>query len=347
MSLTYTAYTARKLIKVGGIGLISFTVIWTLSVAAIAAWKAAHPRYVAPNLYYGILPKTIFPEKKYSVKTFSAELPNDKFPKFKDQVKVYFIARPNTTFLALEQDKKTAKDMGFADEPKGVGYGIYEFNNPTLNLKLTMNVLDGSFKLKYPYESDQLLMNPERVPGKEEAVEIAKSYLKKAGKLPTDLADGVMKVSYWKIEFDGLKTVASQSEANVAKVDFFRKNLEADYKIVSTEVNSAAISVVVNGSGMEGKKVIEVSYKYANIDRESFGTYPIKTAEAAYAELLTGNYWPAMDSPKETVVIRKIYLGYFEPVTLTNYLQPMYVFEGDNNFVAYQPAIMGKYIQTK
>jgi len=42
------------------------------------------------------------------------------------------------------------------------------------------------------------------------------------------------------------------------------------------------------------------------------------------------------------VTIRNIYLAYFEPVTLTNYLQPIFVFEGDNNFVAYVPAISTK-----
>jgi hypothetical protein len=37
-------------------------------------------------------------------------------------------------------------------------------------------------------------------------------------------------------------------------------------------------------------------------------------------------------------------LAYYEPVTLTQYLQPIYVFKGDNNFIAYVPAISDKYI---
>lgn len=346
MSLTHTAYMARKLIKFGGVGLMGFTVLWMTTTTAITAWKAAHPPYVRPDLRYNQLPKTVFPERKTTKKNFVAELPNDKFPVFKDQTRVYFIARPDTTFLALEQDKTTAKSLGFTSEPRQISSGIYEFENPTLNQKLTMNVLDGSFKVKYPYETDQMLMNPERVPGREEAINIAKNYLAKASKLPVDLEGGEKKVSYWKIQFDGLKAVASQSEANVARVDFFRKELENDLGIVTTDINSAAVSIIVTGSQVEGRKVVEVMYKYTNVDRELFGTYYIKTPEEAFADLKLGYYWPASDTTNESVKIRKIYLAYFEPVTLTNYLQPIYVFEGDNDFVAYQPAIPSTYIQS-
>jgi hypothetical protein len=43
--------------------------------------------------------------------------------------------------------------------------------------------------------------------------------------------------------------------------------------------------------------------------------------------------------------VRKIYLAYFEPINLTNYLQPIFVAEGDNNFVAYMPAISSSQIK--
>ena len=272
-------------------------------------------------------------------------MPNDQIPKFNDQSRVYFIARPDTAFLALEQDKKTAKQFGFSGDPKQLAYGIYEFDNDQLNLTLTMNVLEGSFRLKYPYENDQILLTPDKVPTKEEAIASAKSFLDQAGKFPSDLVDGVNKVSYWKIEYNGLKAVTSQSEANVARVDFFRKNLDGDFKIVDTDINNATVSVIVSGSDVQGKKIIEVNYRYAPIDRESFGTYPIKTAAEAINDLKIGNYWPAFDTVGQSMTIRKLYLAYFEPVNLTNYMQPVYVFEGDNNFVAYVSAITDKYVK--
>ena len=345
MSLTYTAYVSRRIIKYGGVFVGGFTLLYIAISAGIAAYLAAHPPYTPPDVKFGILPKTVFPEKKFEKKIFTAELPNDAFPKFKDQAKVYVIVRPDNTFLALDQDTRTAKELGFANKPNEVRYGVYEFKNESLNQTLTMNVLDGSFVLKYPYESDQLLLNPERMPSQEEAITIAKGFLSGAGKFPTDIVEGERLVSFWKIGFDGLKSVTSLSEANIIRVDFFRENFSDGTKIVSSQVNSASVSVLVSGSQAEGRKIVEVDYKYANIDRELFSTYPIKTAEQAFNDLKNGNYWPASDVDNSSVTIRKMYLAYFEPISLTNYMQPMFVFEGDGKFVAYVPAVTEKYVK--
>ena len=346
MSLTYTAFVSRRIIKYGGVFVGFFTFGYILIVAGVTAYLKAHPPYVAPDVKFGLLPKTVFPDKTFEKKNFTAELPNDKFPVYKDQVKVYVITRPDNTFLALDQDTVTARDLGFAGKPREVKYGVYEFKNDSLNQTLTMNVLDGSFQLRYPYENDQLLLNPEKMPSKEEAITIAKGYLSGGNKFPADLAEGgERKVSFWKIGFEGLKSVSSLSEANIIKVDFFRKSITDDLKILSTDINGASVSVLVTGSQMEGRKIVEVSYKYANIDRELYSTYPIKTVEQAWNDLKIGNYWPASDVLTDDVTIRNIYLAYFEPISLTNYLQPIFVFEGDGKFAAYVPAVRDDFIK--
>jgi hypothetical protein len=112
---------------------------------------------------------------------------------------------------------------------------------------------------------------------------------------------------------------------------------------MSADVNSAPVSVLVSGSSVDQKKIVEVNYTYANVDTELYSTYPIKTTEQAWNDLKSGNYWPASDVSGNDVAIKNIYLAYFEPVSLTNYLEPIYVFEGDQNFVAYVPAVTDKY----
>lgn len=345
MGLTRTAYVSRNIIKFGGIGLIAFTIIWSITTGIVAAYKVAHPKYIPPTVRYGLLPKTVFPEKQFEKKNFALELPNDVLPEFKDQAKVYVVYRPISSFLALEDDTKTAKDFGFVSAPTEVKPGVYEFKNDTLNQTLTMNVLEGSFKLTYPYQSDQTLLNPGGVPDKAGAIEIAKSFLKAGNKLTPDLDEGENKVSYWQIDAEELKPVTSQSDANMARVDFYRKSLEEDFKVLSTDINKAPVSVLVSNSSTEGKKILEVNYKYANVNRESYSTYPVKTTEQAVADLKSGAYWPASDVAKSDVIIRQIYLAYFELVTLTNYMQPIFVFEGDDNFVAYVPAVVDEYVQ--
>jgi len=344
MSLTQTAYMSRQVIKFGGSGLVIFVILWTLISAGYKAYIKAHPPYVAPTVRYGVLPKIVFPEKQVEKKSFSFELPNDAVPKFNDQSKVYVVYQPNSSFLALEKDTETAADFGFESKPTEIRPGIYEFKNDTLNKTLTVNVLDGNFKMTYPYTSDQLLLTPAKMPNKTEAIEEASDFLDRGKKLSTDLKDGEKKVTFWQIQSDGLKSVTSQAEANAARVDFYRKNLDG-MSLVSTNFGQASVSVLVSGSDTENKKIIEVNFKDINIDRESFSTYPIKMTQEAINDLNNGNYWTAVDVSNKDVIIRKIYLAYFEPATLTNYLQPVFVFEGDNNFVAYVSAVSNKYIK--
>jgi len=343
-SLTYTADISRKLIKYGGFGLITFVLLWSIGSISIKAYQAAHPKYIAPTVRYGALPKTVFPEKQFEKKNFSFEFTNDKTPTFSDQSKVYIIYRSTTKILALEEGKKIAKQFGFENDPTEAGEGIYEFKNEKTNKTLTINVLQGDFKLEYPYLQDQSILDAKNVPNKTRAVEIAASFLESGNKYTDDLKDGEKKISYWKIADGTLTSVSAQSEANAVKVDFYRKNLDGKWEIISPQTGEASVSVLVSGDENIDKQIIEASFKYADIDRESFSTYPIKTVEQAMENLKNGNYWPSSDVNSAAVIVREVSLAYYEPVTLTQYLQPIYVFKGDNNFVAFVSAVNDKYV---
>ncbi len=345
MSLTQVAYTSRNVIKYGGIGLVGFLFFYWGMGIAIKAYQTAHPPYVAPTVRYGVIDKVFFPEKEFQKKEFVAELPNDSFPNYKDQANVYFIYRSKSIIGALDDGKKTAAMMNFVSEPKETGIGIYVFDDNNTGRSLTMNVLQSSFKMSYPYLTDQLLLNPEQMPNKEQAISTAVDFLEQAGKLSPDLEEGEQKVSYWKINFDGLVEVIALSEANIIRVDFFRKKLVEDFQVVAVEVGRAPVSVLVSGSSVAAKRVVEVNYQHVNVDTSeaSSSTYPIITSKEAFDNLNMGNYWPASDTSTSSVTIRKIYLAYFEPVNLTQFMQPIYVFEGDGGFVAYVRAIKDTY----
>ena len=343
-SLTYTAYYARKIIKYGGVFVGGLAILWVGTAAAIKAYKVANPPKIAPECRYGPLKKIVFPEKQYQKKTFAFEFPNDSPPTFKDKMKVYFIYRSNNVILNLERDKRVAQALGFVEKEREITPGIYGFTNSTTNQMLTMNVLDGSFKLEYPYQTDQMLLTPENLPNKASAIEIAKSYLSTADKLSPEIEDGTQKVTFWKISYDGLRSVNSQSDANAVRVDFSRKNLD-DYEIVSSVLGSSPVSILVSGSTVSSKRVIGVNYKMVNIDRESYSTYPIKTIQEAMDDLRAGNYWPISDISPNNVSIKKVRLAYYEPFTLAQYLQPVFVFEGNDNFIGYVPAITDQWLE--
>jgi len=345
MSLTYTAYASRQLIKYGGSGLIAFVLLWTIGSISIKAYRLAHPAYVAPTVKYGMLPKTVFPENNIEKKTFTFEFTNDEIPTFSDQAKVYIIYRSTTKIIALEQGKEVAKQFGFEDEPVEVNEGVYEFKDKETNKTLTMDVLAGDFKFKYPYLEDPSVLEARNVPDKAKAIEMAAAFLESGQKYTDDLKNGEQKISYWKISDGTLKSVLAQSEASVVKVDFYRKKLDDKFDITSYQLGEAPVSVLVSGSEVKDKDIVEANFKYANIDRESFSTYPIKTVEQAMASLNSGNYWSPSDIPEKNIIIRDVSLIYYEPITLTQYVQPLFVFKGDNNFVAFVSAIGSSYIQ--
>lgn len=347
-NLTITAYYTRKLIKYGGLLLAVVLLLQWSIAAALSAYKKAHPPEEIPTVRFKKLAPIIFPQKEFDKKQFTFELPGDELPKAPKLLPVFVVYRSVKTLLALDEDTKTARAFGFIGDPVEISNGIYRFRNDTLNQTLTMNVLDGSFNLQYPYSSDQLLANPESMPTKEQAVGYASSFLTGGGRLYDDLRDGVKETSYFKMSFDKLEPMLAANGSNIMRVDFFRKPitfLKNDYKIMSSDYKKASVSILVTGSGVDGKRIVDVNYKYANIDRESFSTYPIKTPAQAQADLVAGNYWPARNNITKSIAINNIYLAYFEPSTLTNYMQPVYVFEDDKaSFVAYVSAVADNWI---
>lgn len=342
-TLTHTAYVSRNIIKFGGFGVLGLVLVyWGLGLAWMAYLKA-FPPYVAPTVRFGILPKIIFSQKDIAKKDFTMELPNDVFPKFKDQANVYVIYRSKSVIGALEEARKTAGLIGFKSSPTEVSTGVYQFADSATNRTLVMNVLGDSFKLNYDYLNDQSLLNPELLPNKEEAVAQAKALLSSAGKLYKDLDEGTNTISLWKIGFGELTEVKGLTDANIIRVDFFRKQLDGDRTIVSENLDKSSVSVLISGSSEASKKIVEVNYKYVNVDDSAPSTYPIKSPEVAFNDLKSGYYWPAKDVASSSVVIRKVSLAYFEPITPVQFLQPVYVFEGDGGFVAYVPAVTEKY----
>ena len=108
-------------------------------------------------------------------------------------------------------------------------------------------------------------------------------------------------------------------------------------------------TIAVIGAGTMGNGIAHTfaqsgfTVKLIDISEASSSTYPIISSKEAFENLKMGNYWPVSDTSSNKVVIRKIYLAYFEPVNLTQFMQPIYVLEGDGGFVAYVRAVTDTY----
>lgn len=100
-------------------------------------------------------------------------------------------------------------------------------------------------------------------------------------------------------------------------------------------------------SGQNNADVVSANFNHQTINLQSNNaTYPIKSAEQAFDDLKNGKgYIAAYSGTGNQIVITNVFLAYYMGATPQNYLTPIVVFEGQNGFFAYVPAISDDAIQ--
>ena len=92
--------------------------------------------------------------------------------------------------------------------------------------------------------------------------------------------------------------------------------------------------------------MLELAYTYWPIDLSTSATYGLITSDQAWSLLQSGQgYIARYPTSGNTVTVRNIYLGYYDSYDPQTYLQPVFVFEGDNGFLAYVPAVAAPWTQ--
>lgn len=341
-TLTETTFYTRKLIKYGTFILIGLLGGKLLLDISLTMWRKLHPPPPPPpTVSFGKLPKIEFPEKeKISGLEFQLETPTGTLPEFPDRAKVYFMPYLRPNLLALDRAKKQAALMGFRTEPKAISEKIYKWTKVNDGIfSLEMDIFSGSFIFSYDWQNDQTILLGKNLPGKEEAKREGQNFLKKAQILEKDLLEGRMGVFYFKPVGGKLVPAVSPSEASFAKVEMFRKNID-ELPVLTPDPGKGIVSILISGSREYEKKVVRVESNYFPVKYDSWGTYPIKTSAAAWQELKAGKGFIARwDGSGNKVIIRRVYLAYFDSPKPQEFLQPIIVFEGDNNFFAYVPAV--------
>jgi len=349
--LTITSYYTRKTIKIGIVFLISFLLLKTGFKLAYSYWRKLHPLPPPPpNTAFGKLPAIAFPAENQGAKpaSFQLETVEGGLPaKLPTTEKVYFIPQTSGRFLSLENTTKFAKKLGFTDQPQKISEEVYRFENALTSTILTVNVLTKSFHYQYNYLNDQSLIDPPSLPQEQEAEQIAKNFLQTIGKFNDDLENGTSQASYWKIETNHLVPAIAPAEADFIKISFLSEKI-GSYPILPPNIQEGLISVLISGINIQNQKIVEVQFTHFSADREKFATYPLKTVQQAWEKLQAGEFFLASlekNQAKQTIKIRKIYLAYFDPPTPAHFLQPIFVFQGDNNFYGYVPAVSLEWLE--
>lgn len=342
-TLTQTAYYTRKAINFGIIALIGFIVLKTALTTAGNIWrKFRPPPPPPPTVDFGKLPKIKFPEQgDLPELSFQLETIEGALPSFSTIGKVYFMPRRGPGLLALDRAKERARSMGFTSQPEAVSDIFYRWRTgtePATILEININTLN--FHLRYAYEEDPTLLTDKNIPTNERAAAEAKSFLQHNNYLSDDLAEGSAEFAYFRFLTPNLVSAISLSEADFVRANLFRADLD-DLKILPPNPVDSLVSFLFSGSRERWKRIVEVKYTYAPIDRETFATYPLKPVNTAWQEIQGREGFIANLGQNEggRITIRAVYLAFYDSSEEQNFLQPVYVFEGDRNFFGYVPAI--------
>lgn len=344
VTLTYASITARKSIRYT-IYFIIFLIIGRLVLnGGIALYKRIFPPAPEPaTVAFGKLTKLPFPDKNKTNLQFVLETTDGEIPKFPVKANVYFMPKKSANLLSLDYAKDTAKKLGFNPEPQQISDSLYKFNHRSSLATLEIDIITGAFSISYDLNADPLPISVK--PTQPEITStIVKSFLTSGNLLASDLT-GETRHQFLKTSNGSFVPAVSLSDANITRIDIFRKNYN-QLPVVTNEPNKSNVWFLASGVREKGRDIIAGEYHYFPVDETKLATYPIKTGEQAWQELLNNNYYPASYGTaieNDTIKIRRIYLAYFDPGVYTEFFQPVFVFEGDKDFVGYVPAVTQEY----
>lgn len=248
--------------------------------------------------------------------------------------------------LGLNKAEEFARELQFDPTPIQENKNIYRFNDPENPLRrLRYDIVSKNFIIRYAFERDASLFIEKNFSSTETLKLEAYAALQSNGLLQDDIDDTNATISYLRLLSDQLIPTTSLSQSDAVRIDFFRKPIGST-RIVTPTYDEAPISILLSGASSAKKRIIQFAYTYWPIDYQTSATYALKTTATAWTELQEGKGYIAKYPKNSTVAtVRNVYIAYYDSFDPQIYLQPVFVFEGDNGFVGYVPAIVPEWTE--
>ena len=343
-SLTETAIIARKTIRYTIYFIIAVVVARFLFGVGVNLFNSLFPAGPPPpTVGYGRLPPLPFPEvtRELPEITYSIETPDGGLPGVPEQARVFFMPRNSVDLFTEDRAISQAAALGYTAPPLELSQTLFRFNHPVAPATLQMNIVSGVYSTSYNLAFDPSPLQT-ITPAPSAATAAAQTYFGTPRPFPEDLA-GEIQTEFLRVEGQNLVSAISLSEADFVKVNFYRTPID-EIPAVTADPNESNIWAIVSGADSPGN-IIASEFKYYEIDQTQWHTYPLKNATTALEDLLSGSGHVAdlgLNVDGE-VTIRRVFIAYYDPGVQYGFYQPVFVFEGDDGFVAYVPAITSEF----
>lgn len=336
MTLTETAAATKRGLRITLIFGSIFLVLWLIFLFVYNnVWVPYQKTQTKPEQRFGPVQKPKFPTSlastsifEYSLDTNSGTLPTG-LPRL---LNVYFIPPQETSLLAPDRARRLADSLNFTSDPLILSPNSYRYSDQDGG-QLTIDLSTGNFSYSrvIPASSPNgqpLLQDP--VLGQEsELVAELTSLLFTKGLLLPNFQKPRSLVSY---------DNPNRQMASTAQVSIWPNNI-GDFPIVTDNPSVGPISTTMTKYLDQNLKFSKLSYSVWSFDSQTFSTYAIKPINQVFEDFKSGQGVVIKNTTQGSKVsVTKIYLAYYLSSQYQPYLEPIYVFEGDN-FTAYIPAL--------
>ncbi|GAB4218857.1 MAG: hypothetical protein Fur009_2060 [Candidatus Microgenomates bacterium] len=346
MTLTELSYYLRKFLPIAIIFGLFFLIIYYSFKLYFAYLEANKPKQIITPTVFGRIEAPIIKNATTSA-NFSFTLDNieGRPVTTTDSAKVYFIPKPATRFGYREKVYLMAKTLAF---DTNISYKLVD--NFALfeqeKKKLKVDITNYNFTYESLPNPDTLINSQANIPNQEkEIIDKATDFLKKINRYPDELIKGTTHIVYVKYNpnLESYVNVSTAGDANLVEVDFFRQYPDGVAVVSPKFFNSQNYVVMM----FDKNDYIVVKAQIAHFEKSDtqYDLYPVKSADLAWDELIKGKgKVVAATIGKKDIVIKDMYIAYYDSDEYQSFLQPVYVFLGDNDFVAYLPAISSSWL---
>ena len=296
-----------------------------------------------PTVAYGILPAIEFPVQTQSTQiTYTLNTLSGVFPTFPDRASVFPIAKPVPNLLTIQRARDRVQLLQFSGNGTKISDGIYSW---TSDKPYFQQLIYNVFTENYTYTTDFLTsFDPSRTLTKSQtnnAQRVFMDFLTTFKSIPSDMDKSKTKITPLTVQNGSPVEVTSIASASIIRVDLYQQNLN-DFPIVYPHPPQSTTYGLVGI--LNGLHVLNMNYVHQAPSQES-ATYPIKTAEKAFADLKKGKGYIASHQDDATQIgITEVSLAYYASDNDQKFLQPVFVFQGPNEFRAYVPAVTDAWV---
>ncbi|PIY71236.1 hypothetical protein COY88_01460 [Candidatus Roizmanbacteria bacterium CG_4_10_14_0_8_um_filter_35_28] len=342
MTLTELSYYSRRALPfIILFGLIFLIFFYSIKLYLVVL-ESNKPKIIYTNPIFG---KISVPQIKTSTSSADFNFTLDTIEGVPvtatDTAKVYYLSQIAPKFGYREKTFLMAKTFGFDTNQTKYRLDNREATFTDDHQKLTVDI--GSFN--FSYENSLVLNNQVSFPSKQEIENKAINFLKSISRYPDELTRGTINILYLKYDprVSDFVNVENVDDAQAVEVDFYRPNIDSFSVVTPRFFNSQNYVIMTFENSQE--KIIKAQVSFFEKAEDQFGVYPLITGDQAWEKLKSGQAMvvAAIKGVKD-ITIKKMELDYLDPDQYQSYLQPVYVFIGDDYFVAYVPAVREEYI---